>query len=79
LVIVINLYLKNLSGVGAFAFAPIADILMKKLGWQYSMVVMGGCFLMCCLFGAVLRPVPTKIPDQRFEMTERFSYFFNFK
>jgi MCP family monocarboxylic acid transporter-like MFS transporter 14 len=48
------------SGVGAFAYAPLSQILLNYLGWKYALIAFGGSILVCCLLGALLRPVPTR-------------------
>jgi MCP family monocarboxylic acid transporter-like MFS transporter 14 len=48
------------SGVGAFAFAPISQVLLNYFDWKYAIMIFGAIIMLCFLMGAVLRPVPTR-------------------
>ncbi|CAG9765290.1 unnamed protein product [Ceutorhynchus assimilis] len=45
------------SGVGTFAFAPLADILLQEYGWRGANLILAGFILNCVLFGALMRPL----------------------
>ncbi|XP_059482232.1 monocarboxylate transporter 2 isoform X2 [Neocloeon triangulifer] len=46
------------SGVGTFAFAPLADYLLKTFGgWQGANLILAGLILNCAIFGALMRPL----------------------
>lgn len=47
------------SGVGTFVFAPLTDTLIANCGWRVTLAVQAGIILMCLLFGAAYRPLPT--------------------
>lgn len=54
------------TGIGALSFGPLADILMKELGWKKGMLIFAVLMLTCVLFGAIMRPLkPKKIPIKR--------------
>lgn len=45
------------SGVGTFAFAPLADMLLQAYGWRGANLILAGLILNCVLFGALMRPL----------------------
>ncbi|KAL1491778.1 hypothetical protein ABEB36_012324 [Hypothenemus hampei] len=45
------------SGVGTFAFAPLADMLLQAYGWRGANLILAGFILNCILFGALMRPL----------------------
>ncbi len=45
------------SGVGTFAFAPLAAALLPAYGWRGANVIFAGLCLNCCVFGALMRPL----------------------
>ncbi|XP_050297027.1 monocarboxylate transporter 3 isoform X2 [Anthonomus grandis grandis] len=45
------------SGVGTFAFAPLAEILLEAYGWRGANLILAGLILNCVLFGALMRPL----------------------
>ncbi|XP_034252721.1 monocarboxylate transporter 3 isoform X3 [Thrips palmi] len=45
------------SGVGTFAFAPLADKLLDMYGWQGANLILAGLILKCAVFGALMRPL----------------------
>lgn len=45
------------SGVGTFAFAPLADLLLQEYGWRGANLILAGFILNCVLFGALMRPL----------------------
>ena len=49
------------SGFGAFAMAPISTILLAKFDWKITQVVFGALILHCCIMGALMKPVPTRL------------------
>ncbi|CAG9824026.1 unnamed protein product [Phaedon cochleariae] len=45
------------SGVGTFAFAPLATVLLENYGWKGANLILAGLILNCVLFGALMRPL----------------------
>lgn len=45
------------SGVGTFAFAPLATFLLESYGWKGANLILAGLILNCVLFGALMRPL----------------------
>lgn len=45
------------SGVGTFAFAPLATILLQIYGWKGANLILAGMILNCVIFGALMRPL----------------------
>ncbi|KAF7284291.1 monocarboxylate transporter 14 isoform X2 [Rhynchophorus ferrugineus] len=45
------------SGVGTFAFAPLADMLLEEYGWRGANLILAGLILNCVVFGALMRPL----------------------
>ena len=45
------------SGVGTFAFAPLATYLLETFDWKNSLLILAGLILNCAVFGAMMRPL----------------------
>lgn len=45
------------SGLGTFIFAPLTELLIKRLGWQGALLVIAVIVLGCIVFGAMFRPL----------------------
>lgn len=45
------------SGVGTFAFAPLATMLLNAYGWRGANLILAGLILNCVIFGALMRPL----------------------
>lgn len=45
------------SGVGTFAFAPLATILLENFDWKGANLILAGLILNCAIFGALMRPL----------------------
>ncbi|KAJ8965758.1 hypothetical protein NQ314_003916 [Rhamnusium bicolor] len=45
------------SGVGTFAFAPLATVLLEAYGWRGANLVFAGIVISCTIFGALMRPL----------------------
>ncbi|XP_018331378.1 monocarboxylate transporter 4 isoform X2 [Agrilus planipennis] len=45
------------SGVGTFAFAPLATKLLDMYGWKGANLILAGFILNCVIFGALMRPL----------------------
>lgn len=45
------------SGVGTFAFAPLATILLENYSWKGAQFILAGLILNCVIFGALMRPL----------------------
>lgn len=56
------------SGLGTFIFAPLTEVLIKKLGWQGALLVIAVIVLGCIVFGAMFRPL--KAEPASVEMAE---------
>ncbi|CAN7949167.1 unnamed protein product, partial [Ixodes hexagonus] len=50
------------SGFGTFALAPLVEWLVHEYGWQGALLSTAGMVLNCCVFGALLRPLPPPGP-----------------
>ncbi|CAH0720127.1 unnamed protein product, partial [Brenthis ino] len=62
------------SGVGTFVFAPLTNILIKRVGWRVTLVIHAGFVLLCIIFGAMFRPInPVRVTlaDEQEEDTTR--------
>ncbi len=56
---------KSSIGVGAFAFAPFTEYLLKTFGWKVTLIILAAIILQCCWCGALIKPLkPTKRPKQ---------------
>ena len=56
-----------LKGIGSFSMAPFATFLLAKYNWDVTMIVLGSMLMQCCIMGALLRPVPTRIKSIEME------------
>lgn len=45
------------SGVGTFAFAPLATTLLQYYDWKGANLILAGLILNCVIFGALMRPL----------------------
>lgn len=45
------------SGVGTFAFAPLATFLLDLYGWKGANLILAGLIFNCVIFGALMRPL----------------------
>ncbi|CAH1953803.1 unnamed protein product [Acanthoscelides obtectus] len=45
------------SGVGTFAFAPLATFLLEQYDWKGANLILAGLILNCVIFGALMRPL----------------------
>ncbi|CAF4003771.1 unnamed protein product [Adineta steineri] len=45
------------TGIGMLSFGPLADYLMKKLGWKIGLLIFAGILLSGILFGLVMKPL----------------------
>jgi len=46
------------SGVGTFAFSPLAAWLISYYNWKGALIIISGLMLNCVVFGALFRPLP---------------------
>ncbi|XP_077513555.1 monocarboxylate transporter 12-B-like [Amblyomma americanum] len=53
------------SGFGTFALAPFIEWLVHVYGWQGALLCTAGMVLNCCVFGALLRPLPAVVRHER--------------
>ncbi len=51
------------SGVGCFAFAPLANFLLFEYGWKGANMIFGALCLNCAIFGALMRPLELVVTD----------------
>ncbi|XP_015912580.1 monocarboxylate transporter 9 isoform X2 [Parasteatoda tepidariorum] len=45
------------SGVGAFVFAPLCQVLLNMYEWQGALLILAGLTLNCAVFGGLMRPL----------------------
>ncbi|XP_038213868.1 monocarboxylate transporter 10 [Zerene cesonia] len=45
------------SGVGTLVFAPLTAMVLENYGWRGTILVNGGCVLLCLVCGAMFRPI----------------------
>jgi len=48
------------SGLGSFVLPPLIEYLIKHYDWKFTLSVCAGGILICCIFGAFLRPLNPK-------------------
>uniref|UniRef100_A0A336N0X6 CSON009264 protein n=1 Tax=Culicoides sonorensis TaxID=179676 RepID=A0A336N0X6_CULSO len=53
------------SGVGTFAFAPLATYLLEVFDWKNANLVLAGLILNCAVFGAMMRPLEYPKKDKQ--------------
>lgn len=58
------------SGVGTFAFAPVASILVEKYGWKTTNLVLAGVTLFCIIYGALMKPLEYETPQEKNEQLQ---------
>lgn len=46
------------SGIGTFIFSPLSALLVEEYGWKMTCYWLAAIILQCCVFGALLRPLP---------------------
>ena len=51
------------SGVGMFAFPPLTNLLLEHYDLQPTLLLLGGIYLNCAVFGALYRPVLPSAPE----------------
>lgn len=59
------------SGVGTFAFAPLANYLLKLFDWKNANLILAGIVLNCAVFGALMRPLTYPKPKKRKPLMQR--------
>lgn len=59
------------SGVGTFAFAPLANWLLSNFDWKNSNLILAGLILNCAIFGALMRPLTYTKPKKRKPLMHR--------
>lgn len=59
------------SGVGTFAFAPLANYLLTQFDWKNSNLILAGLVLNCAVFGALMRPLTYPKPKKRKPLMHR--------
>ena len=61
------------SGLGAFAFPPLMEMLMRKFAWRGSLFILGGIFLHVLVFSALFRPLKYKSNGEQCKNANRES------
>ncbi|RZC42356.1 uncharacterized protein BDFB_003190, partial [Asbolus verrucosus] len=61
------------SGVGTFAFAPLASILLEEYGWKGANLILAGLILNCVIFGALMRPLEYPKEDNTQPLLQRMA------
>jgi hypothetical protein len=56
--------------VGTFLFAPIANYLVTKYGWETSNLIFGAICLLCLVCGGVMRPLQLEVVPAEAEEEE---------
>ena len=65
------------TGIGALSFGPLANVIMKALGWKIGMAIFAGIMLTGVLFGAIMKPLkPQKVPIKKEIEMESVWFFF---
>ncbi|XP_052069042.1 monocarboxylate transporter 14-like [Mytilus californianus] len=64
------------SGVGTFIFAPLLEFLLRKYGFQGTMLVMSGVMLNMCVCGSLFRSVPKSEKHKFFKKNRQKLYVF---
>lgn len=59
------------SGVGTFAFAPLATYLLEVFDWKNANLILAGVILNCAIFGALMRPLTYPKKDTRKSLMQR--------
>ncbi|XP_063699919.1 monocarboxylate transporter 14-like [Culicoides brevitarsis] len=59
------------SGVGTFAFAPLANYLLSVFDWKNANLILAGLILNCAVFGALMRPLTYPKPKKRKPLMQR--------
>lgn len=59
------------SGVGTFAFAPLANYLLRMFDWKNANLILAGLILNCAVFGALMRPLTYPKPKKRKPLMQR--------
>ncbi|XP_060109109.1 monocarboxylate transporter 6 [Heteronotia binoei] len=50
------------ASIGFTLWPLLSQYLLDEMGWRNSFFVFGGVMLHCCVCGAMMRPVPVKLP-----------------
>lgn len=61
------------SGVGTFAFAPLAKFLLNQYGWKGANLILAGVIFNCAIFGALMRPLEYTKTEKRTKISIRNS------
>ncbi|KAK9880173.1 hypothetical protein WA026_010046 [Henosepilachna vigintioctopunctata] len=61
------------SGVGTFAFAPLATVLLESYGWKGANLILAGLILNCVVFGALMRPLEYPKEDNEKPLLQRMA------
>lgn len=61
------------SGVGTFAFAPLATRLLDTFGWKGANLILAGLIANCAVFGALMRPLEYPKPSNVKPLLQRMA------
>ncbi|XP_071039939.1 monocarboxylate transporter 12, partial [Parasteatoda tepidariorum] len=53
------------SGMGAFLFAPLTQLLLETYDWKGALLIMAGLSLNCAVFGSLMRPLNPPSPHNK--------------
>ena len=51
-------------GFGLFIYAPIINLLLEKIGWSLTLMIIGASVLFCIPLGLLFKPIKDKKSDQ---------------
>ena len=52
------------SGVGAFVFPPLIQMVLDEYGWQGSMLILAGLVLQVCIAGSLMRTLTVDVVEE---------------
>ncbi|GFW20206.1 monocarboxylate transporter 12-B [Trichonephila clavipes] len=61
------------SGMGAFVFAPLTQMLLEAYSWHGALLILAGFALNCSVFGALMRPLEPPLPPPRVQQNGKSS------
>lgn len=59
-----NAFASTGVSLGLTLWPLISQYLLDEMGWRNTFLIFGGVLLNCCVCGAVMRPIPVKLPAQ---------------
>ncbi|GFQ99860.1 monocarboxylate transporter 12, partial [Trichonephila clavata] len=61
------------SGMGAFVFAPLTQMLLEAYSWHGALLILAGFALNCSVFGALMRPLEPPLPPPKVQQNGKSS------